>query len=439
MIDEKEMVLLATALGKTVRKGVKFSENIPIIYEKYAESKFRYKRAEQVEIIRTMPYLSNLERTMRAWERQVGYCDELALIAFYLSKCVKIHFQEKVYFSILRIFKKHIFCVLHQSENLHHRIIIDNKLIADDFYELDKLFPPNSVICDPWINKSTEISQLILGHRPFIDDYLVPSFYVGPIVTSGFSTEVGVQNIQEIPEAMQHVMRSILICFENYYYGKLPSKNLDINYGKPRVKVQEKLSLCMTLEKLRKFVSGLKKRASSFFEFFEENTKTIHLQQTLEYLDTQIKNQNYLKNERLQQILFIVLRISVLIREESAPIFFDVSMLAISQMGEALMGILLDPNSAIVLKELEKLGIESTRNAMLSGGASIRHRHFALCRYLHTQNIADFLQQTHPSLYRLQQFNIANHHFHPDSALVFLYFPQYMQYCYQQLTDAITA
>ena len=452
MIDPSLMLLLATALIRTVRQRIEFSENIPQVDALFVDSVLYKKKMETMDELTEMPLdINNLTYALTAWERGVGYCDELSRIIIQLSRFIKIDWQERVFLTLLCT-PKHVFCVLHQDAYFHYGAAqTSNNFVTDNFYAMRNFFPANSIIVDPWINKAT-LMEVIKAHRVAIENYSVHAFYMGGVTTAGYSVAVGMEHAKPTSKIMQ----TILARFNYYFFTKPSSKIIDHQYGKPFQKMQNKfyLSACWEeLKQIEKFIREINLRRLRVLGSCGNNLKTLIFQEALEYIEICASRKNPPEKNNLKIILLRVLKITVMIREKNAPARLDAATLAISQTGKILMDVLTSGNGSPSFSSLEIFEIKRLRSIILNAGPSIHNRHFALCRYLHEKDIADFLQKANPSQSFLQPSYIPNRRFHSNNLalalsdaqnrqnphpLTYLYSPQYLHYCCLRLREAMT-
>ena len=456
MLDPQVMKLLATAFAKVARERISHSENITSVFGPYSESAYFFeKRLTQLRKLRNTPIPMYSEGYATAiWEKGVGWCDELSILIVYFSRYVEAKFPgEKIYISLLCT-SKHLFCLLHQSEEIHQSAQSENMKIADDFESIGDIFQPlfdNSVVVDAWIYKISLINQIRVEHRFFIKEYQVEQFYLGPVCTCGISFEVGDRCGASMPEPMKEVISR----FNYFYIHKLNLETIGDGYQKRLIKVQNQLNLHISsayLNALGKFIFEIKAILSTVYDGLTNNIKIFYLKKALDYIDIYTRKPQPRDLRKMTAICLGILKIAVLIRDQKPPENLNEETLTISRAGNALMQILMRPDMAIILKQLD---LKDVGNLVFYLNGPMQVRYFALCCHLHTDSIFSFIKKYGwPTDYPENFTYIPLLHFHNHNLnkarsdfeqrcstrphyLTCLYAPVYRAACYRELEEAM--
>ncbi|QIV94878.1 hypothetical protein [Allofrancisella frigidaquae] len=202
MIDSDELLAIGAALVQTVRKYIKYSENIELLYSNYKASKFYKKRREEVIQIDNIPGLTYTPQGYGkvGLELGVGWCDELSLACLYIAQGSKKIRIGTFYLSLISTFK-HTFVLAHTSLKLFNSTSPDWVYYKDNVHGLS-IDPElsNAVIIDPWTYKATKLSNY-LEHLEHAELFQVRDFFEGTIRYGGvritISPESEVTNISE--------------------------------------------------------------------------------------------------------------------------------------------------------------------------------------------------------------------------------------------------
>ncbi|ODN42578.1 hypothetical protein [Piscirickettsia litoralis] len=190
-MKKEELLAIGAALTKTVRKYIKYSENLFSLYRGHTNSSlYRSRRDMFQQTMKYRPY--TIDHAYQGFKIGIGYCDGLCVAAAVLASRLDLNLTEKCYISIFAVSEglteNHAFCIIHQDPLLH--TYKDNYLVSDDIHKLGlKARLKNGVICDPWIYKSSYLSDIDshLGHAKL---YNVTGYYEGEIISKSFSFKI---------------------------------------------------------------------------------------------------------------------------------------------------------------------------------------------------------------------------------------------------------
>ncbi|QIV95685.1 hypothetical protein EDC55_10834 [Allofrancisella inopinata] len=177
MVDSNELLAIGTALVKTVRKYIKYSENIDSLYSGYKKNGFYISRLYKFRELRSLSPSTPEEEGRVSLELGVGYCGELSFACLYIAQGLKKIKVNTFYLSFMNT-AEHAFILAHTSLKLFNSTSSPEWVYyKDNFHELS-IDPElsNAVIIDPWIYKATKLSNY-LEHLEHAELFQVGDFY----------------------------------------------------------------------------------------------------------------------------------------------------------------------------------------------------------------------------------------------------------------------
>ncbi|MED7819142.1 MULTISPECIES: hypothetical protein [unclassified Francisella] len=360
---ESNLFNFSRCLVAAVRKQIKYSENIPALYQRNQENSsfVKYRRDSLNSFRFSTANLSNdhLAYYMLNNKIRVGLCQDLATIVAFLSNYMESQI-DNAYMTMIRT-DGHFFCIAHNNQSLN-----DNKHVTQLATGLDNLeeitYLSQAILVDPWLYKVSKISDIKEYIQCAKEIRGVSTYLSGPVKTTGYSKIISKNKQLTYNNLM---FSRIKHDFNSFYTEEKTLPNLDID--KIKFGLSQDIDRCQCLEDLKIFIKKLSEKSSFWYSsWFCEDKKGESYKQLIECINYAQTNHVDIGNDNMRNIFVAALKLVPIVRDKNAMP---------GSVTKTLMGLLNYSVVGVVPYKFEEIdnsmSLSEIRNIIKSNGTQI--------------------------------------------------------------------